>query len=177
MIDHINNRLQDWLQWRAAVVQRAYGYRSPLADIRDSRGCVIASTAGGGQRTVAAYHGPQEAHLELEQAVRDLSAPLQRLVLLVYAGVQTLPELDTTLRQRGSYRARALTTNDVCAICGCAKSTLFARLHTAHVRIMEDLQDMEVSRRHGTENRLTSTARAGHNPSHSAKVAKVASKA
>lgn len=172
MIDHINNRLQDWIHWRAALLQRAYGYRSPLADIRDSRGFIISGARGTGSRTGHAATGLAVDHIELEQGVRALPADLQRVVLLVYAGVTTFVELDRTLRDESKRQATRLTTERTCQLCNCAKSTLFARLHSAHVRLMEHLNDLEANRRGKATRPLTKRTEAGQNHPNSAKVAK-----
>jgi hypothetical protein len=172
VIEHINNRLLDWVHWRAAMLQRAYSYRSPLADIRDARGFIIGGARGTGSRTGHASTGMAVDHIELEQGVRALPADLQRVVLLVYGGVATFAELDRTLRDESRRQAARLTTERTCQLCGCAKSTLFARLHSAHVRLMEHLNDLEANRKG-----LTRRPRAGQNHPNSAKGAKVVTSA
>jgi hypothetical protein len=173
MIEHINNRLMDWIHWRAAVLQRAYGYRSPLADIRDARGFIISTQRGQGSRTGYATTGLAIDHIELEQGVRALPPDLQRVVLLVYGGVTTFAELDATLRDEARRQVARRSTERTCQLCGCAKSTLFARLHSAHVRLMDHLNDCEANRRGRPTKGLTAGRKAGQNPVHSAKVAKI----
>lgn len=138
----IDNRLREWRDWR--FTRDGYGYRTVLGDLRENRG----ASGGGGVGQSPARTYPLRPGLDPElllmtdAAVRALDAKHQRVVLLCYAGVCTLAGLERICSADGARKAHAsVTVCEISIVLSCHRDTVYARLHSAHQRVMELLND------------------------------------
>lgn len=111
MIPYINDQLELWAAWCRGGRARL-GYPRQTAFVR-------AGEAPGGQAITL----PDSRGLELEHAVQTLDAGLREVVTLFYLRMRSCP---------GEQIAQAL---------GCSRDTVYARLHRAHLGVMEALND------------------------------------
>jgi len=153
VIDYITQRIE---RWRTEVLasgdQVSYGYRTVLGDIVDGRHAAGVGSGGPsrGSRTGAVFttRGFSAEAQEIDQGIRRLSEPLQRVTMLIHCGVchpdAVRPVLSDsrTLRQHSN-----ISISDIADALGCHRDTVYARLHQAHVALMEWLQDCEIDRR------------------------------
>jgi DNA-directed RNA polymerase specialized sigma24 family protein len=111
MIDYINARCNQWVLWHRRGQDNGLGF---------PRECAYTRLDG---RTPGKVSQPpvDEAAWEIERAVRALEHELNKVVIQFYL-------------KRG-------TSEDKARACQCHRDTLYARLHTAHIRILEWLND------------------------------------
>lgn len=116
MIPYIDTQLNMWAAWRAVGNCIARGY---------PRCAAFLATAGGRGGQVDLSDG---AAADIDRAVSKLPADQKAVVMRVYVHMR-------------SYPAESIARD-----LGCARDTLYARLHRAHVAILESLQDIEIAR-------------------------------
>lgn len=116
MIEYIDTRLRQWEVWSRSG-KTHLGYPRQSPFVR-----LMPSEGGGGARL------PDEDGLEMERAVAALEAELKAVVLRVYREMKSCT---------GEQIARDL---------GIHRDTLYARLHRAHQRIWEWIEDQELAR-------------------------------
>jgi len=120
MIEYINTQLNHWAQWvRSGKVR--LGYPREAAFMRPLRGGRPADIN-------------DDDAMDIERAVQGLRtlAPEQHRVVELF------------------YLRMPSAGGDVIAgLLGCSRDTVYARLHRAHLSIMESLQDQEIQRKEG----------------------------
>jgi DNA-directed RNA polymerase specialized sigma24 family protein len=111
MIPYINGKLDQWGQWVAGGRERL-GYPKQAAFVR------LVPTVGASQVLIC-----DDEAMEINRAVQSLDADLRRVVDLFYVKMRSCD---------GGTIAKSL---------GCCRDTLYSRLHRAHVKVMEAMQD------------------------------------
>ncbi len=111
MIPYINDQLELWAAWCRSGRTRL-GYPRAAAFVRAGEG------SGGQAMTL-----PDSRGLEIEHAVQTLDHELRELVTLFYV------------------RMRSCPTAEIAKALHCSRDTVYARLHRAHLGVMETLHD------------------------------------
>lgn len=111
MIVYINDRLNQWADWRLRRDDNGIGYPRQCPYTR------MATNSGGG------FYSPEinEAAIEIDQAVCALRDDLRLVVMVMYTHTST--------------------TEQKAKDCGVSVRTFWRVLHQAHVRVMEWLND------------------------------------
>lgn len=139
MIPYVDTRIRAWVSWRTVAKPRTgaagyYVYRTVLGDLR-AEGSVSTGAAAPGSRTRAVTRDHEDREpLECELVVRHLPVAMAELLLLAYAGVRVLAELDTLPGP-----PRPFVTEQIMAALGICRATVYNRLHGVHIRLLDEL--------------------------------------
>jgi len=135
MIEDIHRGLMAWADWRLG--RYGYRYRTVLGDIQSSRGA-SGGGSGAGAAVIRTRGAPRPSMelLDMQRAIEELKPGLQRGVLLFYCGCCDFAGLEAQARDacvRGGHRA--VSTELIAELLGCARPTVYDRMHSAHTEI------------------------------------------
>ena len=115
MIPYINKRMIDWATWSMRGKDAGLGYP------RKSTYCSLVPIRGGEEVPVV----PDAAAWEIERIIVKLRADRPEMYQVAY----------------WVYLAGSLTMNRVAQELGCCRDTVYTRLHSLHLHVMDALHD------------------------------------
>lgn len=116
MIEYINNKLNQWGLW-ALTGRERIGYPNKAAFMR------LVPTSGGDRLKMC-----DEEAMQINRAVQSLDPQLRAVVDAVYV------------------RMRSCDGETIAKSLQCCRDTMYSRLHRAHLRVMEAIQEDELQR-------------------------------